>query len=58
MDTYAKRESREDTERMLNPITFRKEVIDGLLENFENRSVAKKAAIPKEFLRLKRKDTL
>lgn len=47
------RESRQPDQRLLSPVDFRKEVIDGLLENFTSNSVKKLTAVANEFIRLK-----
>lgn len=49
----AYRESREEEQKLLPVIEFRKKVIDGLLENFEKKVVKKCKAIPNEYVRLK-----
>ena len=47
------RESREEADKILSAINFRKSVIDGLLENFDRKTIQQCTHVPNEYTRLK-----
>ena len=47
------RESREEADKILSTVNFRKSVIDGLLENFDRKTIQQCTHVPNEYTRLK-----
>ena len=47
------RESREEADKILSTVNFRKSVIDGLLETFDRKTIQQCTHVPNEYTRLK-----
>ena len=47
------RESHEEPDKILSAVNFPKSVIDGLLENFDRKTIQQCTHVPKEYTRLK-----